>query len=64
MAYKAICGDRSISGRAFKVIHRVKNLFCNVTLICNLVQEFNGLVSKGLAIKLALLLFMRSPLSP
>jgi len=33
-----------------KVIHTVKNLFCNVALICNLVQEFNGLVSKGLAI--------------
>lgn len=35
---------------ASKVIHTVKNLFCNVALICNLVQEFNGLVSKGLAI--------------
>ena len=35
---------------AVKVIHTVKNLFCNVALICNLVQEFNGLVSKGLAI--------------
>jgi len=33
-----------------KVIHTAKNLFCNVALICNLVQEFNGLVSKGLAI--------------
>jgi hypothetical protein len=33
-----------------KVIHTPKNLFCNVALICNLVQEFNGLVSKGLAI--------------
>jgi len=29
-----------------KVIHRRKNLFCKVTQICNLVQEFNGLVSK------------------
>ena len=36
--------------KGFKVIHTVKNLFCNVALICNLVQEFNGLVSKGLAI--------------
>jgi hypothetical protein len=35
---------------AFKVIHRAKNLFCYVALICNLVQEFNGLVSKGPAI--------------
>ncbi|HEV2479614.1 MAG TPA: hypothetical protein VGS79_08110 [Puia sp.] len=35
---------------ASKVIHTRKNLFCNVALICNLVQEFNGLVSKGLAI--------------
>jgi hypothetical protein len=34
-----------------KVIHTAKNLFCNVALICNLVQEFNGLVSKGLAIR-------------
>jgi hypothetical protein len=34
----------------FKVIHTGKNLFCNVALICNLVQEFNGLVSKGPAI--------------
>ena len=33
-----------------KVIHTAKNLFCNVALICNLVQEFNGLVSKGLAV--------------
>ena len=33
-----------------KVIHTAKNLFCNVALICNLVQEFNGLVSKGPAI--------------
>ena len=38
------------AGRAFKVIHTAKKLFCNVALICNLVQEFNGLVSKGLAI--------------
>jgi hypothetical protein len=29
-----------------KVIHRRKNLFCYVAHICNLVQEFNGLVSK------------------
>ena len=29
-----------------KVIHSGKNLFCNVGHICNLVQEFNGLVSK------------------
>lgn len=37
-------------GRGFKVIHTPKKLFCNVMLICNLVPEFNGLVSKGLAI--------------
>jgi hypothetical protein len=47
-----------ILSKAFKVIHTAKKLFCNVTLICNLVQEFNGLVSKGLASKLALLLFL------
>jgi len=29
-----------------KVIHSGKNLFCYVAHICNLVQEFNGLVSK------------------
>lgn len=47
---------------ASKVIHTRKNLFCNVALICNLVQEFNGLVSKGLAIQLALLLLCPSGL--
>ena len=47
------------SSEGVKVIHTAKNLFCNVALICNLVQEFNGLVSKGLAITLALLLFRR-----
>jgi hypothetical protein len=31
---------------AVKVIHSSKKLFCNVAQICNLVQEFNGLVSK------------------
>jgi hypothetical protein len=41
-----------------KVIHSIKNLFCYVALICNLVQEFNGLVSKGSAVLLALLLFI------
>jgi hypothetical protein len=38
------------SPAGFKVIHTPKNLFCYVVLICNLVQEFNGLVSKGPAI--------------
>ena len=41
----------------FKVIHTIKNLFCYVALICNLVQEFNGLVSKGSAESLTLLLW-------
>jgi len=45
---------------ALKVIHSIKNLFCYVALICNLVQEFNGLVSKGSAVLLALLLFAPS----
>jgi hypothetical protein len=40
----------------FKIIHSIKNLFCYVALICNLVQEFNGLVSKGSAAMLTLLL--------
>jgi|GEM_PF-3106796 len=31
---------------ALKVIHSIKKLFCYVAHICNLVQEFNGLVSK------------------
>jgi hypothetical protein len=38
------------SFKGLKVIHTLKNLFCYVVLICNLVQEFNGLVSKGPAI--------------
>jgi hypothetical protein len=28
-------------------MHRRKKLFCSVTQNCNLVEEFNGLVSKG-----------------
>ena len=44
---------------SFKIIHSIKNLFCYVALICNLVQEFNGLVSKGSAVLLALLLFKK-----
>jgi hypothetical protein len=40
-----------------KIMHTIKNLFCYVALICNLVQEFNGLVSKGSAAMLTLLLF-------
>jgi hypothetical protein len=31
--------------KGVKVIHTAKNLFCYVVSICNLVQEFNGLVS-------------------
>jgi hypothetical protein len=45
---KTACWRRM--GGGFKVIHTAKNLFCYVALICNLVQEFNGLVSKGPAI--------------
>ena len=58
MYYEPFLSVVFISWKAFKVIHTAKKLFCNVTLICNLVQEFNGLVSKGLASKLALLLFV------
>jgi hypothetical protein len=29
-----------------KVFNNLKNLFCNVAHYCNLVAEFNGLVSK------------------
>lgn len=29
-----------------KVFNNIKNLFCYVTHYCNLVAEFNGLVSK------------------
>jgi hypothetical protein len=32
---------------ALKVIHSRQNIFCYVVHICNLVPEFNGLVSKG-----------------
>ena len=46
---------------ALKVIHTDKKLFCYVALICNLVQEFNGLVSKGLVEIPALLLFNNQP---
>ena len=49
---------------ALKVIHSIKNLFCYVALICNLVQEFNGLVSKGSAAMLTLLLFRYSSFFP
>jgi hypothetical protein len=48
--YKRFCPCFGREYKGVKVIHTVKNLFCNVALICNLVQEFNGLVSKGLAI--------------
>jgi hypothetical protein len=48
--YKYFCPHFGREYEGVKVIHTVKNLFCNVALICNLVQEFNGLVSKGLAI--------------
>ena len=44
-----------------KVIHTAKNLFCNVVSICNLVQEFNGLVSNKGQRKLALLLCLHRP---
>ena len=43
-----------------KNIHRNENLFCYVIRICNLVQEFNGLVSKGSAAMLDLLLCTNS----
>ena len=45
------------TSRRFEIIHMTKNLFCYVIRICNLVQEFNGLVSKGPVVILALLLF-------
>ena len=48
--YEHFCPHFGREYEGVKVIHTVKNLFCNVALICNLVQEFNGLVSKGLAI--------------
>jgi hypothetical protein len=48
--YTTISPWREEIAAVFKVIHTQKNLFCYVALICNLVQEFNGLVSKGPAI--------------
>jgi|GEM_PF-3262792 len=50
MYYRAFYSGFQCIEKGFKVIHTVKKLFCNVVRICNLVQEFNGLVSKGLAI--------------
>ncbi len=38
-------GTLRVSLKGIKVIHTSKKLFCNVVSICNLVQEFNGLVS-------------------
>ena len=43
-----------------KVIHRGKNLFCYVAHICNLVQEFNGLVSKRVDRKISPFYFQLS----
>ena len=40
-----------------KVIHTRKKLFCYLAAICNLVQEFNGLVSIKGQRKLALFTF-------
>ena len=42
-----------------KVIHTPKNLFCYLGAICNLVQEFNGLVSIKGQRKLALFTFKK-----
>jgi len=42
-----------------KVIHSGKNLFCNVGHICNLVQEFNGLVSKRVDRKVSPFYFIK-----
>ena len=50
IAYECFWRHFGRRSEGVKVIHTAKNLFCNVALICNLVQEFNGLVSKGLAI--------------
>jgi hypothetical protein len=39
----------TLSHREAKVLHKAKKIFCYVGSICNLVEEFNGLVStKGL----------------
>ena len=42
-----------------KVIHSNKNLFCYVAHICNLVQEFNGLVSKRVDRKVSPFYFIK-----
>ena len=55
---------QALSSCLFKFIHSIKNLFCYVALICNLVQEFNGLVSKGSAAMLTLLLLGYSSFFP
>jgi len=51
--------------RVSKVIHKGKNLFCYLRAICNLVSEFNGLVSIKGQRKLALFTFYGSkPVAP
>ena len=42
-----------------KVIHSSKKLFCYVGQICNLVQEFNGLVSKRVDRKISPFYFIK-----
>ena len=54
--YMPFCSWKIYDFYPLKVIHTDKKLFCYVALICNLVQEFNGLVSKGSAAMLTLLL--------
>jgi len=47
-----------------KVIHSFKKLFCNVGHICNLVQEFNGLVSKRVDRKISPFYFKKPGVLP
>lgn len=49
----------SMTCAEFQVMHSIKKLFCNVMQICNLVQEFNGLVSKGVNRKIGPFYFQK-----
>jgi hypothetical protein len=50
-------------GSPLKVMHIQKILFCNVGSVCNLVEEFNGLVSNKGWLLPALSFFLKLPLS-
>lgn len=54
--------DHSTPVCPLKVIHIQKIIFCNVGSVCNLVEEFNGLVSNKGWLLPALSFFLKWPL--